>query len=226
MAITQKTLDFLFENRMQNSKTWFEEHKPQFNEYVISPLAELTTKLAPTMRALDEKLICEPKVGKCISRIYRDVRFSKDKSLYRDVMWIVFIRDKKLNSGLPGFFLEVSPTSFCYGCGYYSAEKNSMEKIRSLILAEDSDFTKALSAYENQSVFSVDGDMYKKSKYPDKADKLKSWLDRKSICFINRSTDFNRLFSEDFADSLASDFMLLEPIYKFLLKAEGQDIRR
>ena len=218
--LTQKTLDFLFENRLQNSKAWFEEHKSDYNNFVLAPLVELTIALTPTMLSIDDAFNCEPKVNKCISRIYRDTRFSKDKSLYRDVMWIVFMREKKLYNGVPGFFFELSPEKFRYGCGYYGADASSMEAIRTLILAGDKDFKNALAAAEKQTVFSMEGDMYKKSKYPDQPDSIKNWLDRKDICFIANSTDADLLFSDKLADRLAQDFKLLEPVYQFLMKAE------
>jgi len=80
--------------------------------------------------------------------------------------------------------------------------------------------SKALAAAEKQTVFSMEGDMYKKSKYPDQPDSIKNWLDRKDICFIANSTDADLLFSDKLADRLAQDFKLLEPVYQFLMKAE------
>ena len=99
MPISAKTLDFLFENKLNNSKEWYHAHKKEYTELVLRPLAELVVKLKPTMLELDPDLIVEPRVTRSISRIYRDTRFSKDKSLYRDNMWLIFIRDKKLYEG-------------------------------------------------------------------------------------------------------------------------------
>ena len=107
MGFTRQTLEFLSENRRQNHKMWFEAHKADYQTEVVAPLAALTRELAPELHAIDNELICIPAVGKSISRIYRDTRFSKDKSLYRDVMWCVFMRDKKLYHGLPGYFFEL-----------------------------------------------------------------------------------------------------------------------
>jgi uncharacterized protein (TIGR02453 family) len=109
---TQKTLDFLSENRFMNSKEWFSEHKEEYSKYVIQPLAELAAALAPTLSAIDSQIITEPKVDKTISRIYRDVRFSKDKLLYREEMWLSVKRDKKAFPGYPEFFFVVSPPDF------------------------------------------------------------------------------------------------------------------
>ena len=183
--ITPKTLDFLFENRLKDSRQFFQANKAKYRELVVEPLIELSQQLADTMLEIDSKIICEPK--KTLSRIYRDVRFSKDKTLYRDVMWIAFMRDKKLYNGLPGYFFEFSPRGFRYGCGYYQASNESLNQIRELILSEDKSFKKALESYENQNVFSLEGDMYKRSRYPEQSESIRDWLDRKNFCFIHNS---------------------------------------
>ncbi len=222
MPITQKTIDFLIENRLQNNKLWFDEHRQDFNDFVIAPLAELVTRLTSTMLSIDELLICQPKVDKSISRVYRDVRFSKDKSLYREEMWISFIRQKKLYPGYPGFFFEVSPYSFRYGGGFYQADTQIMNSIRKLILNNDKSFQKALKAYEKQEFFQIVGEMYKKTRHPEESESLKNWLDRKSLGFINISNDFNLLFSESLCEKLSNDFLQLKPIHEFLLIAESR----
>ncbi len=221
MGFTRQTLEFLSENRRQNHKMWFEAHKADYQTEVVAPLAALTRELAPELHAIDNELICIPAVGKSISRIYRDTRFSKDKSLYRDVMWCVFMRDKKLYHGLPGYFFELSPRGFRYGCGYYQADTDSMEAIRRLILNRDQSFAAALKSYEKQDIFAIEGDLYKKSRYPEEDERLRNWLDRKNICLIHNSRDFNLLFSETLAQTVAAHYRMIAPIYDFLIKAES-----
>ena len=220
MPFSIKTLDFLSENRMRNNKAWFNEHKSDYQNLVLAPFVELVEKLAPTMLEMDSLLICEPKVDKCISRIYRDTRFSKDKSFYRDVMWCFFMRIKKLTGGQPGFFFELSQAGFRYGCGYYMAATDTMDSMRELILNDDKDFQKALKTFEKQSVFGMEGESYKKSRHPQSPENLRNWLDRKTICFIHNSKDFDLLFSDKLPDKIAEDFQRIKPIYQFLMKCE------
>ncbi len=221
MAFTQRTIDFLSENRARNDKAWFEEHKPDYQKHVLEPMAAFVTRLTPALLSIDDALLCEPKSGKAISRIYRDTRFSHDKSLYRDVMWCGFMRNKKLYNGMPGFFFEVSPRGFRYGSGYYQASPQSMDSIRRLILDRNKHFVAALKAYETQDRFQLEADSYKRRKYPDQPENVQNWLDRKSICFIHNSADFTLLFSEDLADTVAEGFLALRPMHAFLIEAES-----
>lgn len=218
MPFSKEMLEFLFENRIHDSKTWFEEHKEIYNRTVIEPFVELVSGLADTMMEIDPQLICIPKVGKSISRIYRDTRFSNDKSLYRDVMWCSFFRDRKSMPNAPGFFFEVSSSGFRYGCGFYWTDRKVMERIRKRILKNDKGFQKAQKAFRVQQTFSIEGEKYKRSPCPDAADSQKEWAERKGLSFNCNSTDFDLLFSEELCGTLKKDFLKLREIYVFLLE--------
>lgn len=220
MPFSQKTLDFLTENRFRDDKAWFEEHRKDYNDLVLMPMKELVIALAPTLYEIDDALICEPKMNGSISRIYRDTRFSLDKSLFRDVQWCSFQRHKGLYHGWPAFFFELSPYGLRYGCGFYEASPKTMERARELILDGDKSFKKALRTYKGQKLFALDGAKYKRSRHPDKSEELKDWLDRKSLCMIHSSDDFELLFSEGLAAAVSEAFLSLKPFYDFLIKAE------
>ena len=216
---SQKTFDFLVENRFRNSKEWFQEHRDIYLGTVVQPLEALSISLAPTISAIDSLLITNPK--KTVSRIYCDIRFSKEKLLYREEMWLSFRRDKKTFPNYPEFFFAISPNEFSYGCGYYAASADTMNAIRKLILKKDPKFLRARQAFEQQRHFIIDGPMYKKSKYSDQADSLKNWLDRKSICFLYNSADFSELYSENLVSGIKDTFLRLKPIYEFFICAEN-----
>lgn len=220
MSFTQKSIDFLVENHLQNSRLWFNEHKADYSEYVLKPMQELVTALTPGMLKIDSEFITEPKVDKTISRIYRDTRFSKDKSLYRNNCWLTFMREKKLYMGMPAFWFEINPTGFGYGMGYYLASPQTMASIRKMICEDDELFGTAWAEFKKQAKFTLEGELYKKTKYPDKPEDLRNILDRKSISFNRYSPDFSSLFSDCLADELIRDYRLLAPMYDFFCAAE------
>jgi len=222
MPFSLKTTQFLIENRLMDSREWFKENKERYNKLVLAPFAELVERLAPDMLEIDPQLITEPRVDRTISRIYRDVRFSKDKLLYRDNMWFVFMREKKLYEGPPCFYFDMGPKGFSYGMGYYQASTASMAAIRKLALNGAAPFKKADKALRCQSLFYMDGDAYKKSKYPNQPEHLRQWLDKKSMSFNCHSDDFDLLYSDRLASTLIEGFRTLVPIYDFLWLAEAQ----
>lgn len=218
MPITEKTLDFLVENRFRDSREWYAAHKDQYVAFVLEPLKELVRDLTPTIQKMDSNLVAEPKVDRCISRIYRDTRFSKDKSLYRSNMWCVFGRDKKEYPNFPGIVFEFSPDGFFYGCGYYEAPKTAMDAIRNLILKNDPAFVKAKRAYDKQTLFQMEGALYKRKKFPDAPDALSPWLERKNYAFMHREQNLDLLFSDQLSETLAAGFLQVKPMYDFLCK--------
>lgn len=221
MPITRETLDFLAENRLRNSRDWFHAHRAEYLKYVIEPLSELSERLAPSVLAIDDQLITAPKVGKSISRVYRDTRFSKDKSLYRDVMWVAFVRDKNTHECPPGFVLEFSPDGWRYGCGYYYVPPRIMEAIRAQVREGTKAYRAAQKAIDSQNIFAMEGEKYKRAHFPDEPPKKREWLERRCIDLMHNSQDFDLLFSEGLSQTVAEGFALLAPVYRFLIAAQG-----
>lgn len=215
MPFSPSTLDFLFENRMNDSKSWFNEHRDDYNNFVAKPFKEFTEALTPSMQNIDG-LISHIRV----SRIYRDARYARGKSIFRENMWCTFSRGHDLYKSLPSFYFEISGNGFDYGCGYYIASSESMNDMRSLILSDSPCFTAALEAYESQGTFELYGDMYKRDRYPTESEAKKNWLNRKTIGLSAQSKDWDLLFSDRLADKIASDFEAIAPIYDFFMKAE------
>lgn len=215
---TPKTLEFIAENHWRGDKEWFSSHKNEYTEFVQKPLTRLAEALAPTVESIDSALITDPKSA--VARIYRDMRFAKGGSPYREMLWISFRHDKKAFPCRPEFYFVFSPREFFYGCGYYSAKADSMVEMRHLILDNDKKFTAAKAVLEKHSEFTLEGDMYKKSRYGEYPEDLRNWLDRKTVCCSCR-TDINRIFDDDLSEKVRGAFLEMKPIYEFLMHAEN-----
>ena len=217
-GFSSEALKFLLENRFNNSKEWFDSHKALYKQYVYNPFVQLIEELAPTMLEIDSQFITVP--SKLISRVRRDTRFTKDKTLYRDNAWLVFLRDKSQMSISPCFWFEIGQNGSSYGLGYYCAKTSSLTNMREMILNNHPKFQSALKCYESQSTFTIGGEMYKRSKYPDQPENLRAWLDRKNIYFECVQKDFKLAFSKELPEVLKKDFKMLKPIYEFLYAVE------
>lgn len=220
MPFSDDTLSFLFENRVVNSKTWFTGHRADYERLVLEPLRELVRELTPTMLDIDPLFVCEPKVGKCISRIYRDTRFSADKSIFRDVMWCSFVRSKSLMRARPGYYFELSPMGFRYGCGWYATPPETMELLREMIINDDRLYLSAKNCVKRAKVYELEDTRYKRSRHADMPVEKRLWLDQRSLCLLAESDDFDLLFSEGLAEKLSKDFRAIRPFYNFVLEAD------
>ena len=111
-GFSRKAFKFLKDLKANNDKRWFEAHRADYEQYLLQPLRDLVTDISDFMLGIDLSFEVAPTVNKTISRIYRDTRFSKDKSPFRDCMWIVFKRPAKNWSNWSiGYFLEINPTT-------------------------------------------------------------------------------------------------------------------
>ena len=219
MPFSEATLDFMALNRVMNSREWFHEHRDEYLSLVVEPIAELVEDMAPEMWKIDPSLIIIPKVGKSISRIWRDTRRGPELPIYRDVMWITLLRAKY--EGYPSFWFEFSPRCLRWGCGWYQTDPAIMDCIRGMILSHDPDWRAALAAFEAQKVFRLDGERYKRSRHPDAPENERAWLDQKSLCLTHEETKLDRLYSDKLAAALTRDFRRIAPVYEFFLKAVG-----
>ena len=84
-----------------NSKLWFDAHRAEYERYLLEPLKALVTDLAAPLLAIDPELVIIPAVDKTISRIYRDTRFSRNKSPYKTCLWITFNAQARIGKQLP-----------------------------------------------------------------------------------------------------------------------------
>ena len=217
MPFSQAALDFLTENRLRNDREWYREHKADYECLVREPLRELAGALTPVMQRIDPLLVTDPGANGTLSRLYRDVRFSRDKSLYRDVIWCVFTRDRKLFPDSPGLVVEISPGGFRYGGGYYQTPPPIMAALRARVLRNDRLFLLADETLNGQSTFGLEGELYKRGRYPDQPAARRNWLERKGVAVLHNSRDFSLLFSPDLGERLSADFLLMQPVYELLL---------
>ncbi len=205
-------LDLLIENRMQNSKAFYEESKPKIKHLVQEPFYALIAEMAPTMLEIDSSFVIQP--HRMLSRVRRDTRYTKDKSLYRDHMWITFGRMKGAFAARPCYYFEIAPTYWAYGCGYYQAPPQEMQYARELMLAEDKRFLEAFHCV--QPPFSLYGDSYKRPRFPDAPAIYQPWLNRKNLGVMAEFTDHSSVLDGTFVKKMLSDMKQIAPLYHFL----------
>lgn len=219
---SEDTLRFLKEVYENNSREWFYENKDRYHEALIKPLMNFVEYLSETMHGIDNEFELMPGVNKTISRISRDTRFSKDKHLYKDRMWVTFKKVGKDKVDYPAYFFEISPYSFRYGMGFYSASTNTMKSIRELMESKEKQFAEIAGKIEKAGIFEIEGEMFKRNLYADKPIELQKWYNRKNIYLVYNSENVGELFQEDFMKNVKDDFISLSDLYHFFVEAKAR----
>ncbi|OHD18005.1 MAG: hypothetical protein A2086_15725 [Spirochaetes bacterium GWD1_27_9] len=220
-GFSTKTFDFLKNLGENNNKMWFEEHKDDYKEYLVKPLQELVVSLGGTMLEIDKDFVTIPAINKTISRINKDVRFSKDKSLYKTNMWITFKRESDNWKEEPCYFFEIFTDWYRHGVGFYTATSKTMDNLRLDIENKNSNFLEIYDIFSKQNTFTIEGDKYKRILNKNITTDLQDWYQRKTIFFVCNSKITESVYSSDLLEKLKRDFKLLEPIYNYLWKIKG-----
>jgi uncharacterized protein (TIGR02453 family) len=217
-GFTPEALDFLRNIKANNSKDWYEEHKPVYLNTLLHPFQDLVGDLSATMNTIDPKIVTAPLVDKTISRIYRDTRFSHDKSRYRDSMWMAFKRSRKEWSQTPAYYFEITPDFYRYGMGFYCALPATMTKFRQSIDDNPQAFLRAVAFYGKSSPFNLEGEEYKRILKPGQPAAIQDWYQKKSFHLTCQKPVDERLFSAALTDDLIKGFTMLAPLYHYLWK--------
>jgi uncharacterized protein (TIGR02453 family) len=132
------TLEFLRGIAAQNAKEWFEAHRDLYEGGYVEPARRFVETVGPRLKKLSPEVRFEPKINGSISRINRDVRFSRDKRPYKDHLDIWFWHGEKKGWDRPGFYLRITPSTVYLGSGMHMLEGEMLERFRAAVVAEPS----------------------------------------------------------------------------------------
>ena len=212
-------LDFLKKISRNNNREWFEKNKPKYLE-VKSYWDEFAAELFEEIVLFDESIAGQdPK--KTTFRIYRDVRFSKDKTPYKNNMSAAFSSVGK-SMGKPGYYIQIEPNNKSFiAVGQYMPEPDSLSKIR-----QEIDYSgDRLAAIVKEKTFKKnfktlwdDGALKNAPKGYPKDHPYVDWLRLKSFIVMHEFTD-KEVLSKKFMKNVASIATAGKPLNDFLQQA-------
>jgi uncharacterized protein (TIGR02453 family) len=154
-------LDFLKELKDNNNREWFQANKHLY-EKAKAAFESFVNELIPVIREIDP-MIDMITAKDCVFRIYRDVRFSTDKSPYKPNMGAYIARGGKA-SMMAGYYVHIEPGSSFLAGGVYMPPPETLKKIRDEIYYQPEEFKKIINSKEFVKCF---GEI-------DDADKMKN----------------------------------------------------
>ncbi len=143
---TPELYQFLRELAKNNNRGWFLENKERYDRVVRAPCLEFIRTVGPGIQRLSKWLVADDRPnGGSLYRIYRDVRFSKDKSPYKTTVGIHFYHMGAGGSSgsAPGFYLHLGPGDNFAGGGLWGPDPAALKRIRAAIAADRSGWKKA-----------------------------------------------------------------------------------
>ena len=208
-----ETFELFMAIRFNNNADFFHSNRDWYLRGVREPSLALAEALAPTVEWLDDSL--ERRPNRVVSRINRDIRFSNDKSPYRDYLWLGFRRPGEDRSTSVGLYFDLSADGGSYGMGYYRGSRPLMNAWRRRILAEPERLESLLRPVLTE--FTLYSDCYRRMAVPeDVPELLRPLYPVKGFYFERELNDFSLLKSPALADEIARGFRVLAPLYRYL----------
>jgi len=217
--ITKSNFDFLKTLAKNNNREWFTENKSSY-EKNRADLVEFSDELLELLKTHDDIDTISGK--KALYRIYRDVRFSKDKTPYKTHYSMSFSRATKLLRG--GYFLSIEPGNSFLGGGFWGPSSSDLKLIRTNILEFGDELTKILHSKQFATNFgAMEGEQLKTSpKGFDKEHKQIKLLRYKQFLAVKKFTD-KEVLSKDFAQIVNEGFKAMRPFFDYMSEALTTD---
>jgi uncharacterized protein (TIGR02453 family) len=130
----KETVRFLAGLRAHNEKDWFDAHRADYEAAFLAPAQAFVEALAPRLRKIEPDVAAEPRVNGSIMRINRDIRFSKDKSPYKDHLDLWFWTGEKKGWDSSGFFFRLTPDRLLLGAGMHGFMPPALARYRAAVL--------------------------------------------------------------------------------------------
>jgi uncharacterized protein (TIGR02453 family) len=144
-------LQFLKSLKRNNRRDWFQKHKSEYEESVQDPMEAIVEAIAPELEKFAPELQASRKVS--LYRIYRDTRFSKDKSPYKTHVAAVFPPSGLERHQGAGLYFHVGPGEFLIGGGLYSPEPQDLLAVRDRIAKQYRQLETILTALRFRKLF-------------------------------------------------------------------------
>ena len=157
------TLGFLERLASNNNRDWFGEHKGEYEALVLEPALDFITAMGPVLANISDCFEAIPKrQGGSLMRVYRDTRFSKDKTPYKTNIGIQFRHQAGKDVHAPGYYLHIDPDQVFLGVGMWRPDGPSLANIRQAIDESPETWKKATGARGLHKRFEFQGESLKR----------------------------------------------------------------
>jgi uncharacterized protein (TIGR02453 family) len=133
----KETIQFFIDLTANNNKTWFSEHKHDFENFVMTPARKFVVAMGERLKDISPGVNADPRVNKSVFRIYRDLRFSKDKTPYKTNLGLWFWVGEGAKFENPGYYFHLDGHNLMLGAGLYSFAKPILKAYRDAVVDPD-----------------------------------------------------------------------------------------
>jgi len=214
---------FLKELKQNNNREWFTDNKERYRSVVQEPLLRFISDFSEPLHGISREFVADPRpTGGSMFRIYRDVRFAKDKSPYKTHAAAQFRHRGGRDAHAPAFYLHLEPGNVFVGAGSWHPDGASVALIRTAIAENPKGWQKIVENPDFSKSHTLVGESLKRPPRGFDADHpLIEELQRKDFISIENFSQ-TKACSPGFIDIVADSFRTAAPLVRFLTEAVGQ----
>jgi uncharacterized protein (TIGR02453 family) len=203
-----------------NNRDWFTDNKDRFQQSVLEPMSEFIAAMQPRLAAISKHYIADPKPhGGSMFRIYRDTRFSKDKTPYKTHAACHFRHEAGKDAHAPGFYVHLDRNEIFFGGGIWQPPAPQLNSIRDFIADNARSWARVKNAKKVQDAGGIQGESLQRP--PRGFDENHLHIDdlkRKSF-YVMSEVPPKAIASSDFLDQVELGFTRAAPLNRFICDA-------
>ena len=222
----EETIRFFLDIRFHNETAFFKEHEREYLEYVKKPFFDFIEAMGDTMLSISPELETRP--AKCLARLHRDTRFTKDKSPYRDHLWLLFHRVGEPRDTSVMYWFELSPENVHWGLGFWGQNRPAMDALRRRMIQKPQEVLGALRRSRlPQEDLPLLGERYLRMKPPDGMPVELAMLYPMKDLYVKRmNVPFQSCYHSELVEMVQRDFLKLKPMYQLLRSVADEGMAR
>ena len=153
------SFDFLTRLNANNTRDWFDLHKQEYEDAVRNPALDFIAAMADDIEAISPHFLAVPrKVGGSLMRVYRDVRFGRDKRPFKTNIGIQFRHFQGKDVHAPGFYVHLEPKECFLGVGIWHPDAPALGRIRTAIAENSAAWVKVSRDRKFSKTYELAGD--------------------------------------------------------------------
>lgn len=211
---------FLRDLEQNNAKEWFEAHKQIYLDAVQTPAVALVVALGERLQAAFPDITYDPRTnGGSLMRIYRDTRFSGDKTPYKTNVAMIFSPAGYKRMAAPGFGLQMTPNHVELVAGSFGFDKPQLEAYREAVLSDEkgSALVQAVEQVQQAGLYTIGGKEYKRVPQGFDANHLRAeWLQYKGLHVYSPMLPLDLAYSAQLVDVVMDHFEKMAPVQQWL----------
>ncbi len=216
-----ETITFYRELENNNNKEWFQSHKQDYKDYVQLPAIDFITSMGERLKAISPNIIYDTRTNGAgsLMRIYRDIRFSPDKTPYKTNLGIIFWEGAGKKMENPGFYFHFDNQGAGFYAGFYVFPKDKIKTYRNAVDKNGDELQKVINELGAQG-YLVGGEKYKRVPQGFDADHPHAELLKyKGLHSSTEALDPELIIAPEFLDIGFEHWVNQSPLHNWLVNA-------